>query len=400
VNRLPRIFYCAWTPPNKISGATLAMRRHFIEHDDLELFVATSCEFNDPEIPSLIVRTPSWLNRIRRTRFMRIVQNFEYLIWSQRLPAGLLQAAETFQPDAIFTVADMTLSESARQVAERLKIPLITNFQDWWPRGLFYYPQNKPYDAIVPILEKRFRRLYKESALAYCTSKGMKEFLGTHPNSHVLYPIGAQDSPENTESLDEPSTTLTPSRPKKRLIYTGTAFGSYGQMLRSLARELKHSTTWELVIFGVRPDWPEAEIMEAEESGLYRGFLPFEQLKMEFASADACLSVMSFDKKLEVMMRTSFTTKLLDYCKIGRPIIMWGPEYCSPVKLTREHDAAITVSKLDATEVVKALSRMDSDPELVKQLSTRGRDLGNSELSHEKIHTVFTEQINRLVSKN
>jgi hypothetical protein len=151
-----------------------------------------------------------------------------------------------------------------------------------------------------------------------------------------------------------------------------------------------------LVIFGARPDWPEEEIKEAEKSGLYRGFLPFEQLKNELVSADACLSVMSFDKRLEVMMRTSFTTKLLDYCKVARPIIMWGPDYCSPVKLTREMGAALTVTEVDPTGVVNALSQLDSDPVFSNLLVSRSLDLANNELSHGKIHTIFVECVYNL----
>ena len=46
------------------------------------------------------------------------------------------------------------------------------------------------------------------------------------------------------------------------------------------------------------------------------------------ASADALLSVMSFEKEHELFMRTSFTTKFLDYVAFGKPVILWGPEYC------------------------------------------------------------------------
>src|ERR1035438_596273 len=105
----------------------------------------------------------------------------------------------------------------------------------------------------------------------------MREFLGPHPNSHVLYPIGAKSVPP----LPAPP---KPRQGKRRLLYTGTAFASYGLMLRELAKALEASTNWELVIYGARPDWPTEELARAETAGLYRGFLPFEQLKAELAS--------------------------------------------------------------------------------------------------------------------
>jgi glycosyltransferase involved in cell wall biosynthesis len=372
------------------------MRRHFVEHDDLDLFVATSGEFDEPGVASLRLLSPAWLKRIRSTRFWRLVQNFEMLFWSERLPHDLVEAAEAFKPDAIFTVADLSLSEAARRLAHRLKVPLITNFQDWWPLGQFYYAQERPYSFLVPLFEERFRRLYRESSLAFCTSEGMREFLGSHPNSHVLYPIGAREN----ESVDHVPELKSNISGKRRLIYTGTAFGSYGEMLRSLAKELRNSETWELIIYGARPDWPADELAQAEQIGLYRGFLPFEKLKEELASADVCLAVMSFDPALEVMMRTSFTTKLLDYCKAGKPIIMWGPEYCAPVRMIKKQAAAWAITTPDAKEVVEALMKIREDFNLREDLSQGAKRLAKGDLSHDKIHGVFVEQITALINKD
>jgi hypothetical protein len=52
VNRKPRIFYLAWTPPSENGGACLAMRRHLIERKDFETFVLTNERFSDSEIRS------------------------------------------------------------------------------------------------------------------------------------------------------------------------------------------------------------------------------------------------------------------------------------------------------------------------------------------------------------
>lgn len=392
----PKIFYLAWTPPNKASGATLAMRRHFIEHDDFEVFVATSGEFDEPGVPALRVRNPSWLDRIGRTRLWRLVRNYEIGWKAGELSRQLLEASAGFRPDAVFTVADLTLSESARRLSKRLAVPLITNFQDWWPRGQFYYAQERPFGWLVPHLEQRFRRLCRESALVFCTSEGMKEFLGPHPNSHVLYPIGARESVGGSSAA---VAATAQTRSKRRLLYTGTAFGSYGSMLRSLAERLEHSPDWELVIYGARPDWPEDDLRKAEQTGLYRGFLPFERLKEELRAADACLSVMSFDPALDVMMRTSFTTKVLDYCSAGRPVIMWGPDFCSPVRLTKRHEAALTVESPDPSGVIACLDQLATDPGLGVILGEKASVLASTVLSHDAIHGTLVREIGRLLAR-
>jgi glycosyltransferase involved in cell wall biosynthesis len=397
----PRIFYLARTAPSQVSGATLAMQRHFIHHADVKLFVATSEAFDHPTIPSLRLVNRPWWQRLKKTRFCRTLHNLEVLAQTITLPNSLVEEASAFKPDAIFTVADLTLSEWARLLARRLNLPLIVNFQDWWPRGQFYYPHEVPFPWLLPLLERRFHRLYQNAELAFCTSEGMREFLGSHPNSHVLYPIGDPSGEEQTSNPTNQALPGTqPSSPgrKRQLIYTGTAFGSYGQMLLKLAELLENHPSWELVIYGKQPDWPEPFLTQAQRSGLYRGFLPFEQLRSVLAGADACLSVMSFDPALEVMMRTSFTTKVLDYCSAARPLIMWGPSFCSPIRLIEKHQSGFTVTTPDPAAVVHCLERLERDPELSDQFASRAGWLAAHDLSHDSIHGIFTSQINQLVA--
>jgi hypothetical protein len=221
----------------------------------------------------------------------------------------------------------------------------------------------------------------------------MRNYLGAHPNSHVLYPIGDDQQPM---PVQQP--TLDAQR-KRQLIYTGTAFGSYGQMLLQLANVLKNHTSWDLVIYGKRPDWPAHTIAAAERSGLYRGFLPFEQLRAVLAAADACLSVMSFELDLEVMMRTSFTTKVLDYCNAGSPVIMWGPSYCSPIQLIQRHQAGLTITSPDVQAVLHSLHRLDCEPGLRQCLAESAQHLAATELAHANIHDIFVREINRVLTR-
>jgi glycosyltransferase involved in cell wall biosynthesis len=435
-----RIFYLSWIGPIEGNGATLAMRRHFVEHRDFEVFVATTTAFAEAGISSLKVVRPKWLQRLSDTRFVRAVRNFELLVHGTLLPGSVIEAAKGFRPDAVFTVADMTLSEQARKLAKKLGVPLVVNFQDWWPRGQFYYGFEKPYFWVRPILERRFRRLYREAELAFCTSEGMKEFLGPHPNAHVLYPIGASEDQGNEWRVKSGVTGVGAERKlreaepkadreaearsqgpdvnrsaaqigckatkdqvtdakmetghrKKRLIYTGTAFGGYGRMLRELARELEKQDEWELVIFGNTPDWPKKDLEEAKRSGLYRGLLKFADLQRELHKADACLAVMSFGPELKVMMRTSFTTKLLDYCRVRKPIILWGPEYCSPMRLAKSRDAALCIERCEATNLVEGLAELGKDVTLQRKLVDGAKALAEQELSHDHIHSGFVNKL-------
>src|SRR6185503_19022125 len=100
----PRIFYCAWTPPNLASGACLAMWRHFIERKDFETFVFTNGRFRDEEVQSHIYKHPAWLDRAMRTRFRRIFRQLEMLFLGWRMLPSALKLARKFKPDVVFTI--------------------------------------------------------------------------------------------------------------------------------------------------------------------------------------------------------------------------------------------------------------------------------------------------------
>jgi glycosyltransferase involved in cell wall biosynthesis len=389
--RKPRVFYLAWQVPSVTSGAMLAMHRHFIQHDDFELFVASDMPFSEPGIPSFRIDTPPLLQRLRNTRFARAVRQYEMLLRPLLLQTRLRRCAVQFQPDIIFTIPDNSWSWTAFLLAQRLRLPLVANFQDWWPRCMFNYAFNEPYPMTRYVLERRFRRTYRDSALAFCTSPGMQAFLGDHDNSHVLFPIGA---PRASIVAAGPAPARTGGR--FRILYAGTPHSSYGQLLRALVRELRREPALQLEIYGTAPDWPAAELAALQADGTFRGFLPFEKLVSEMQSADAFLSIMSFDARLRVMMETSFTTKILDYCLFGKPIVVWGPGYSSIVRLAEETHAMMAVTEPDGAAAARALAGLAAQPERARALGARALGLSRTCFDHETIHGIFASNLRRV----
>src|SRR6266581_295785 len=92
----------------------------------------------------------------------------------------------------------------------------------------------------------------------------------------------------------------------------------YGRMLCSLIEKIEATTGLELIVIGPNADWPKQTLERARASGTYLGFKPPAEAAEVLASADALLVVMSFEKEHELFMRTSFTTKFLDYVAFGR----------------------------------------------------------------------------------
>jgi glycosyltransferase involved in cell wall biosynthesis len=383
----PRIFYLAWTAPSGNGGACLAMHRHLVEHDDFDLFVATSGEFAHPSIPGLKVKRHPFLVRLSNTRFSRWMRQYEMAVESAQIPADVFSAAKHFKPDAIFTVPDTTLGWTACRLAQKLGVPLITNFQDWWPRGQFTLELEKPFGPVAKLLEERFRMMYRASKVAFCTSAGMREKLGEHSCAPVLYPCSAPRDPGFIPDFAPPG----PGRPLK-LIYAGTIIKDYGRSVLRLAKALAGLPWIQFEVYGPPPDWPESELAWMKSTGIYQGLLPYAELKKKLRTADACLVVMSFGSELELMMRTSFTTKFLEYVQFAKPVIVWGPGYCQPVSVARETAAGLPVDQDDVEAVVKALESLRS-PERWLELARGAWSAANGIFSHERIHGVFRESI-------
>lgn len=390
MTRKPRIFYCAWTPPSTASGACLAMRRHFIERQDFDTFVFTNERFSDDDVPFHIVGRPNWLERVMRTRLRRFVRQIEMLLMGWWLLPRALKLAREFKPDVIFTIPDNDFSWCAWLLARRLKIPLVTNFQDWWPQNQFWAHTEKPFPPTRRWLERRFRRMYRDSALAFCTSDGMKEFLGAHPNAVTLLPCPGQP-PANVPPAQVPDGSR-----RTRILYAGTVSGDYGRMVLALAKRLADEPHFEFLVYGPPPDWSPEDIQWARDRKIFHGFIPHDQLRAVLASADAFLTVMSFGKNLEIMSRVSFTTKFLEYTQYGRPVIVWGPEYCQPVRVARATGAGLPVVSPDAAALLAGLQQLLNPAEYAR-LADGAVRAATSFFLPENIHAKFKDGIQAVV---
>lgn len=370
------------------------MHRHFVLHDDFDLFVASSNPFDHPQIPSLHLQRHPVLVRLSNTRLCRLIRQFEMTIE----PYWLLQQVEPilqqFRPNAIFTIPDNTISWTAYLLAQQTGLPLITNFQDWWPQGQFTLPLEKPYWPVRSLLEQRFRQIYQASALAFCTSAGMKQKLGHHPNAPVLFPCPAPRDPNFQPDFQPPD----PNRPL-RLIYAGTIINAYGRSVLNLAKALRGNPAFEFQVYGPPPDWPVADRAWMEQEGIYRGLLPHDQLKQKLREADACLVVMSFEPQFRPMMETSFTTKFLEYTQYGKPVIVWGPEYCQPVAVAQTQGAGLPVLSPNAAEVVTALHSLQ-DPAQWTTLAEGAWQAANGMFDPDCIHSILRDSINTVVNRS
>src|SRR5215813_6659176 len=390
MTRKTRVLLVSIVPPKNDCGVRIVMHRQLMERTPFELHIASNADFADDLLVHTRLRLPYLIHRLRKSRagprLAALVSDYENLIWPLSSNEVLDEAVRAFQPDVVLTLAESGLCHIARKTAQRHRLPLAGLFLDWFPVMKGHYGHK----STQAILSRRYRELYAACDLAFCTSDGMKEMLGPHPNSQVIYPMpGRHVVPEKA---------WPPRSGKFRVVYVGSVENFYGRMLCSLIEKIEATDDLEIIVIGPNADWPKQLLERARANGSYLGFKPPEEAAQVLAGADALLSVMSFEKEHELFMRTSFTTKFLDYVSFGKPVILWGPEYCTPVRVARTHGGAVVVSSDDADAVVSLCRQIAGDIALNQRLSKEALHLHQTLFNPDRLQAIFVGEIKKLVA--
>ena len=384
-----RVLLVSIVPPRNDCGVRIVMHRMLVERSPFELHVASNADFAEDLLVHTPLPLPHVVNRLRKSRFgprlVKWVTDYENFIWPLAASRALETAIENFRPDVIVTLAESGLCHIARKTAQRHRIPLVGLFLDWFPVMKGHYG----HQSTQPILSRRYRELYAACDLAFCTSDGMQELLGPHPNSHVIYPMPGRHSVS-----EKP---WPPATGKFRLVYVGSVQNFYGRMLHVLIEKIEATTDLEIIVVGPDADWPADLLKRAKANGTYLGFKSPEDAAAVMAGADALLVMMSFESEHELFMRTSFTTKFLDYVAFGKPVILWGPDYCTPVRVAREHGGAMVVNKSDAEAIISACRQIARDEADRERLSRDARHLHEILFNPDRLQEVFVGEIEKLV---
>jgi hypothetical protein len=386
----PRVLLVSIVPPRNDWGVRIVMHRHLVEGNPFKLHVASNADFEDGLLVHTPLRLPYLIHRLRKSRFgpglAAWITDYENFVWPLTASRALEEAVQQFKPDVVLTLAECGLCHLARRTAERHGLPLAGLFLDWFPVTKGHYGHK----WTRGILSRRYRELYAACDLAFCTSDGMQEMLGPHPNSHVIYPMPGKYRVSMENSWPR-------CNGKFRLVYVGAVEKFYGRMLCSLIEKIE--TTNDLEIFVVGPnDWPAESLERAKAKGTYLGFKPSEEAAKVVAGADALLVVMSFEKEHELYMRTSFRTKFLDYVAFGKPVILWGPEYCTPVRVARKHGGAAVVSSSDADAVVALSRQIAADSAVSEKLSNEALQLHQTLFNPDRLQDIFVQKITQLIN--
>ncbi|MEA5620789.1 glycosyltransferase [Cronbergia sp. UHCC 0137] len=377
----PKIIVISSVQPKPTSAGQALLYRHLNQLDgwDIEVIEAPK--------PTLM---ETLLHRMQNTRFHYWANDLEVLMagsrWKKPVRLNKFSNSETI----ILTVAHEDGCWEALRFSKINRIPLVTFFNDWYPD--FPSAHNK----CKQLLNKRFKNLYIKSDLAFCASEGMKQSLGNHPNSYVLYGIPA--ILENKAIVDKYPSQLNEQNREFNVLYFGNLY-DYGSIIATFLQEIKNNPRIRGQVRGAKPNWTQDFHSEMRDRNLWLDFAPREELDQWLASADAFLVVMSFDPALRRRMETSFPTKIAEYAQFGKPLVIWGPDYCSAILWGRGGDRALCVTDQNPAVLVSALENLKQSPEKQEYYAQQAKIAAQAEFNPVLIQNQFLEHISNLIIK-
>lgn len=372
-----RVIVISSVQPEPTTAGQIILHRHLMNQQGI---ISESFGFEPVRLTaSSAVRRLA--GRLAQTCLQRFARDF----WAWRdgrwLDGLLPKAVPAGDQSVVLTIAQGDACGAARRFAQKHRLPLVTIFHDWWPDMVVVH---SPFHKI---LERKFRELYRQSQLALCVSEGMRAVLGSHPNAQVLYPIPAKASP------------ILPARMSHdgfRVLYLGN-LGEYGPMLANALNELKGHRQVRLEVRGGNPRWPEYFRQEMQQKGLWHDFVPRAELDEWLGTANAFLVPMVFEPAMRRRMETSFPSKMLEMAQFGKPLVIWGPEYCSAVQWARQGNRALCVTDQNPMALRQALETLAGSVSEQERLAIASRQASQTEFNPERIQEQFMRSLCSIV---
>ena len=370
-------------PADTISGNVILFR-HFQRLKGMEVAVVSDAAGST--LPHQVVHHRfhlKLLKRLANTRIRRLSLACQELFQ----PGTADQTNRIFQmvrPDLVVTVAHGDLWKVAVREARRRELPLVTFFHDWWPdiAGLG--------KSLKPWLDKRFRALHRSSTVSLCVCEGMRTALGPKPGDEILFPISAPSEPELAGDHSFRKDRFF------KLLYFGN-LAEYGAPLGDLLQATKDHPYVRLETRGGRPWWPPAFMQEMETRGLWADFLPRAQLSGWLQSADAFLIFMTFETAMRRRMETGFPSKLVECAQMGKPLVIWGPEYCSAVRWAQQRNNALCITDPSPLALIRAVEALPKSE--ISRLSAKAHEAAANEFNPELIQRQFVTSIHKAIEQ-
>jgi len=286
--------------------------------------------------------------------------------------------------DAVWCVVQgQTMIRLANQVADLMNVPLLTQVWDpptWWLRA------NKVDSWSQKLILADFASAMSKSQRLAAASWAMAE------NYERLY--GCRAIPV-IPSLDA---ALAKAPATKMNRDDELTIGMAGQLYsaaewENLLLTFKHAN-WKIgnrhvkvKVLGRNLSLSSNTPMNVE----YLGWRNQAETIEVLSQLDVLYCAYWFDPVFKEEASLSFPSKLTTYLAAGRPVFFHGPEYASPAKFLKQHNAGALCHDLARSSIYNELEKLASNPDLYKQLAENGSKAFHEHLTLSTMRKNFAE---------
>lgn len=186
-----------------------------------------------------------------------------------------------------------------------------------------------------------------------------------------------------------------------QLVFTGNInvgrWKSLAMLAKVLERINENTVKAQLRIYTATP-LTEAmkKSLDKDETSFLMGSVPADQIPRIHREADILVHAEAMDLKNRLVVRQSFSTKIVDYLKAARPIIAVGPKEVASIKHLLDNHCAIVAS--DEQELYDKMLLVCSDVQQLNRFAEQSYMCGRSHHNQEQQKNMLQQDLNRLAA--
>jgi len=344
---------------------------HFSLNNTLVVEAGADASPPDKRIASYkYVRLRFPLDILERSRWSQ--WHARWVAWSKRARGRKIAQLFKLTPeDCLITIAHDFVWIPVVEAAQQAGAKCLVFCDDEWVE--LYGPRFPNREAAARLYAGQLQRASRVFAVSEGMKKHLKEKYGV--DSEVFYKVRGKEQPRQNPS------GASDSR-KPRLVYTGQLWQGYWESLKEVVQiGLKHG--WEIEIL-TNP--PGQKVAGNEFSNVRaRDFLPEDELVSYLQqNADALVVALPFVKDAADLMKTMFSSKMVEYTLTDRPTIILAPPHAEMARWGRESGCFLILDSLDPADLEKKLVEFMGNAEIRKEMGTRARELGDRLFAPER----------------
>jgi hypothetical protein len=280
--------------------------------------------------------------RLRKTRFNKLGSLMESAL--ARTPNKKIQnIIREFQPDSIITVSFRLLWIQAYLIARKNHLPFFLILHDDILTAEFHGPM------VRKLIAGHLQKAYSQAIERFCISANMERmyFEKYKQRGQVIYPMMSKDDKILPVTMSRTGSQLT-------FCYAGSIYTpDFPQLLNEMAN-LLGKAGHKLVLFteATRNELESYTYLQEKHVELNTFIHPDELQTFMRNSVDVNILINSF--QLELPFKWNFSSKLVEYTKVGLPVLAWGPETSGAINwmITNNYQGVVSDRSLEKLNIV------------------------------------------------